>query len=85
MPYSKYKQVRLKNNLPEISRDRAERDFPAFYRLVVLAEAGEYPDFLDVMAALSEVVAFCVEGDNITGLESRTFIGMSHNNCRFCS
>lgn len=46
--------------------------------------AGEHPDFLDVMAAISEMVAFWTDCDsNPVDLPENNFC-MSEKKCRFC-
>lgn len=47
-------------------------------------DAGEAPNFLDVMAAISERVALCTECDSFESAESLRFSEMSGKYCRFC-
>ena len=57
---------------------------PALWRLLDLLDAGREFNFLDIMAAISEMVAFYTEHDSLEGVESLRFSEMSGNNCRFC-
>lgn len=61
-----------------------KKHMPALGRLLDSLEAGETPNFLDIMAAISESVAFYTECDykseELVGLSEK----MSENNCRFC-
>jgi len=49
-----------------------------------LLDAGVTPTFLDIMAAISEIVAFTTECDSLDSVESLRFSEMSGNYCRFC-
>jgi len=57
---------------------------PALGRLSDLLDAGTTPTFLDIMAAISEMVAFYTEHDYLESEECVRFSEMSGNNCRFC-
>lgn len=60
-------------------------EMPEMDRLFTALAAGSTPDFLDIMRALSEMVAFYTDSDltaadsNVAGSE------MSQKKCRFCS
>ncbi len=56
----------------------------ALKRLFAKMTAGEHPDFLDVMAAISNMVAFYSDCDINSGEEQTEEFLMSQNNCRFC-
>lgn len=58
---------------------------PAVGRLLDQLDARESPTFLDIMAAISEMVAFTTEGDSLESVESLRFSVMSGKYCRFCS
>jgi len=57
---------------------------PAVGRLLDALDAGETPNFLDVMSAISQEVAFYTECDHIESVECLRFSEMSGNKCRFC-
>jgi len=56
----------------------------AMGRLLDQLDAGSIPNFLDIMAAISESVAFYTEGDSLESDESMRFFEMSGKYCRFC-
>jgi len=58
---------------------------PAVGRLLDALDAGSTPTFLDIMSALSQMVAFLTECDQKEGCMSTTFFLMSGKRCRFCS
>ena len=57
---------------------------PALGRLLDLLDAGSSPTFLDIMAAISQMVAFKVECDYLESEECLRFFNMSGKICRFC-
>lgn len=57
---------------------------PALGRLLDALDAGTTPNFLDVMAALSDLVAFYTECDTLESGESVRFCEMSGKKCLFC-
>ena len=63
----------LKSRLPQMS---------ALFRDL---DAGYTPNFLDMMKALSEMVAFYTECDQIAEADAPLGERMSQNKCRFCS
>lgn len=52
--------------------------------LLDLLDAGETPTFLDIIAAISDLVAFYTECDPKINRQVEENIFMSVNNCRFC-
>ena len=63
----------LKSNLPNLGRVFDQLDH------------GTPPNFLDFMAAISELVAFYTECDQNSGPDIEKIFAMSVKNCRFCS
>lgn len=57
---------------------------PALGRLLDKLDAGSTPNFLDIMAGLSEMVAFYTECDSLESEEYKRFSEMSGKYCRFC-
>ena len=57
---------------------------PALGRLLDALDAGSTPTFLDIMAAISEMVAFHTECDTLESEQCLRFSGMSVKYCRFC-
>lgn len=57
---------------------------PALGRLLDNLDAGNTPNFLDIMAAISESVAFYTEGDSFPVDPQEENILMSGKYCRFC-
>lgn len=57
---------------------------PQMGALLDKLDSGESPNFYDVMGAISNVVAFYMEGDSFKGVESMRFPEMSGKYCRFC-
>ena len=58
---------------------------PQMGALLDKLDAGETPNFLDILTAISNLVAFATECDpNPNQLQEKN-ISMSGNNCRFCS
>lgn len=77
--------VRCKDKTVSIEyRSWVFEHMPEVGRLLDALDAGSTPNFLDIMAALSELVAFYTEGDLNQGCESTTFSEMSGKRCRFC-
>lgn len=58
---------------------------PQMAALLDKADAGETPNFQDVLMAISNIVAFTTEGDSLESVESMRFSEMSGKFCRFCS
>lgn len=56
----------------------------ALRRLLSKMESGVHPDFLDVMAGISEMVAFYTDCDSDADLEEIEKFFMSQKKCRFC-
>ena len=56
----------------------------ALRSLLEKMESGEHPDFLDVMAGLSELVAFYTKCDSNPDEEQTEEFFMSQKKCRFC-
>jgi len=68
----------------EAYRRYVQSRMPALAHLLdALDEGGEF-NFLDVMAAISQIVAFTTECDQIESDECLRFSEMSGNKCRFC-
>jgi len=65
-------------------RSRVFSHMPAVGRLLDALDAGETPNFLDIMSAISEEVAFYTECDHIESVECLRFSEMSGNKCLFC-
>ena len=65
-------------------RRRVFEHMPAVGRLLDQLDAGSTPTFLDIMAAISESVAFYTECDSLEGVEYKRFSEMSEKYCRFC-
>lgn len=57
---------------------------PALGRLLDNLDAGITPTFLDVIAAISEMVAFQTECDPLESEQCLRFSEMSGKYCRFC-
>lgn len=57
----------------------------ALRRLFKKMESGVQPDFLEIMGAISNMVAFYTDHDTSTGEEQIEEFLMSQNKCRFCS
>jgi len=57
---------------------------PALGRLLDNLDAGSTPTFLDIMAAISELVAFYTECDSFPVDPQEENILMSGKYCRFC-
>lgn len=57
---------------------------PAMGSLLDKLDAGTSPTFLDIMAAISEIVAFTTECDSICNQLVGKNISMSGKYCRFC-
>lgn len=57
---------------------------PAVGRLLDFLDAGTTPTFLDIMAAISEMVAFHTECDSLESEQCLRFSEMSGKYCRFC-
>ena len=72
-------QNMLEQNLKKI------RALPAYANLVAMVHGGHHPNFLDVMAAISEIVAFTTNSDAIAEADVARSEEMSQNNCRICS
>jgi len=53
--------------------------------LLDILDAGSSPTFLDIMGALSDLVAFTTEGDHNFGDRREKIFSMSGKYCRFCS
>lgn len=58
---------------------------PQMASLLDKLDAGVTPNFLDILAAISNIVAFTTEGDSLEDVESIRFFTMSVKYCRFCS
>jgi len=75
--------AKAKTELDEYRRVVQSR-MPAVAHLLDALDAGGEFNFLDIMAALSQIVAFHTECDQIESAESLRFPEMSQNKCRFC-
>ena len=69
---------------PEEYRRWVFSHMPAVGSLLDKLDAGGELNFLDVMAGISEIVAFYTEGDSLESEESVRFSVMSGKYCRFC-
>lgn len=58
---------------------------PALDALFTKLAAGGGFNFLDILAAISEMVAFYTDHDILEGEDSTTICEMSGKYCRFCS
>jgi len=77
--------IRCKGKSPDDEyRSRVFHDTPALGRLLDSLDAGTTPTFLDIMTAISEMVAFHTNPDLLESDESVRFPEMSQKNCRFC-
>ncbi len=61
------------------------KQMPAVTRLFTALDAGRAPNFLDVMAAISEMVAFYTDHDVNDAADKILEEKMSGIKCRFCS
>ncbi len=61
------------------------KQMPVMNRLFAALDANIAPNFLDVMSAISEMVAFYTNCDQKAASEFLIEEKMSQNNCRFCS
>lgn len=59
-------------------------NMPALGRLLDALDGGGEFSFLDIMAAISEMVAFLTNSDLFDSVESMRFSEMSGKKCRFC-
>lgn len=57
----------------------------ALRRLFKKMESGVQPDFLEIMSAISEMVAFYTDYDSPTDVAQIEEFFMSQKKCRFCS
>lgn len=71
--------------VPDAYRNRVFHDMPALANLLDQLDAGSTPNFLDVMAGISEMVAFYTNPDLLESVEYKRFCEMSGKYCRFCS
>lgn len=67
------------------SYDTLRAEIPALDNLFRILGHGGTPNFLDIMRAISEMVAFYTDPDLLESQESMRFFEMSGNFCRFCS
>ena len=58
---------------------------PQMRKLFEILGSGVTPDFLDIMRAISEMVAFYTDCDQISDFEEDGRKIMSQKKCRFCS
>jgi len=58
---------------------------PQMTRLFEILDAGVTPNFLDIMSAMSEMVAFYTDHDQNSAAEKILREKMSQKKCRFCS
>jgi len=58
---------------------------PQMTRLFQILDTGVTPNFLDVIAAISEMVAFHTDSDTFDSADKILREKMSGNKCRFCS
>lgn len=56
----------------------------ALRRIWELLEQGQTPSFLEMMAAISEMVAFYTNSDSARDAMDEKFFCMSGKKCRFC-
>ena len=70
---------------PGEALDTLKSKLPALARLFDNFEAGAAFNFLDILSALSEMVAFYTDCDQNTSDEDLEKIFESLNNCLFCS
>lgn len=71
-------------SVPDEYRRWVQARMPALANLLDALDAGRTPNFLDIMAGLSQMVAFYTDCDILDGDESMTFSQMSGKKCRFC-
>jgi len=69
----------------EAHLDTLRRNMPEMDKLFTALDAGVTPNFLDIIAAISEMVAFYTESDQISEADKLLEEKMSQKNCRFCS
>ncbi len=62
-----------------------KKHMPALHRLFEILDAGATPNFLDIMAGISEMVAFYTECDQFDAASKLLEEKMSGKFCRFCS
>ena len=72
-------------NQQEAYIDTLRNHLPALERLFTGLDAGTTPNFLDMMSALSEIVAFYTDCDTPADEIDVLIQSMSQNKCRFCS
>jgi len=65
--------------------DTLAEQMPQMTRLFTALDAGATPNFLDIMAAISEMVAFYTDHDQIDEVDKILRERMSQKKCRFCS
>ena len=58
---------------------------PALASLLDILEVGGTPNFLDVMSALSDLVAFYTDHDTNSNDQELNGLGRSEKKCLFCS
>lgn len=78
-----HKAVKAQTDLDEY-KTTIKTNAPALSSLLDALDAGETPNFLDVMAGLSQMVAFYTESDPNSAQQEGINICMSQNKCRFC-
>ncbi|MBA7494526.1 hypothetical protein ES702_05102 [subsurface metagenome] len=65
--------------------DTLKSQMPELSRLFANLDAGYTPNILDMIAAISEMVAFYTKSDQIDEVLGLIEDKMSLNKCRFCS
>lgn len=70
---------------PSESIDTLRTGMPVLDALFTKLACGGQFNFLDILAAISEMVAFYTDYDILEGEDSTTIFEMSGNYCRFCS
>lgn len=69
----------------EAHLDTLRRKMPEMDKLFTALDAGVTPNFLDIIAAIGEMVAFYTDHDQISEDLEDLQKKMSQKNCRFCS
>lgn len=65
--------------------DTLASDMPEMSRLFAILDAGATPNFLDIIAAISEMVAFYTDHDQIEADKVCELLKRSGKKCRICS